>query len=173
MGSELLPDSLPCPEANVSTESTLKESPPPSPATPQSMPPQPSSLAEPSKVQQPPEQAKHSQPNPDQPVTAGGLPAEASHVREVKTETGGDADMGGATEQLAQSGGEGEEKSGKNKPPARNRPCVCGSGRKYKNCCGVAKAAAARRKKAELERGGSVGVLGVEKASVEIENLFI
>jgi uncharacterized protein len=23
-----------------------------------------------------------------------------------------------------------------NRPPARNAPCVCGSGRKYKNCCG-------------------------------------
>ena len=31
------------------------------------------------------------------------------------------------------------------KPPGRNRSCPCGSHKKYKNCCGAAKAAAVRR----------------------------
>jgi len=37
------------------------------------------------------------------------------------------------------------------KKPARNKPCACGSGRKHKDCCGAAKAAAERRKKALLD----------------------
>lgn len=35
-----------------------------------------------------------------------------------------------------------------NKRPANNKPCPCGSSKKYKNCCGVAAAASERRRKA-------------------------
>ena len=39
----------------------------------------------------------------------------------------------------------GEEASSKKRKPARNRECPCGSGKRYKNCCGPVQAAAARR----------------------------
>jgi hypothetical protein len=74
------------------------------------------------------------------------------------------------TGQVLGAGADGKPGSLKKNPPARNRPCVCGSGRKYKNCCGAAKAAATRRKMAELE---GVPDKGIEGAEVGIENLFI
>lgn len=40
--------------------------------------------------------------------------------------------------------GSGDAASNKKKP-ARNRECPCGSGKRYKNCCGPVQAAAARR----------------------------
>ena len=39
-------------------------------------------------------------------------------------------------------------KSTVNKKPARNRPCPCNSGRRYKDCCGPKAAAVARRRAA-------------------------
>ena len=52
--------------------------------------------------------------------------------------------------------------------PGRNEPCLCGSGRKYKQCC-LAKdetlAAAARKVAAEVAAATTVPVEGVEAAA--------
>ena len=57
----------------------------------------------------------------------------------------------------------------KDKLPSRRRPCVCGSGKRYKNCCGVPKGAVARRRKAEQEKLENVQT-GV---AVPMSNLYI
>ena len=44
----------------------------------------------------------------------------------------------------------------KDRAPPRNRRCACGSGRKFKNCCGAVRAAAARRQKAAAEKYSTV-----------------
>lgn len=62
-----------------------------------------------------------------------------------------------------------EKGSLKDRPPAKRRACICGSGKKYKNCCGIAKSAAARRHKAEQDK------IFVSQAdvSVPLSNLYI
>ena len=45
------------------------------------------------------------------------------------------------------------KQAGKAAKPGRNKPCPCGSGKKQKACCGVAVAAAERRRRA-LEAAG-------------------
>lgn len=57
----------------------------------------------------------------------------------------------------------------KDRLPARSRACVCGSGKKYKNCCGIHKGAAARRRKAEETRATDAKP-GI---AVSMSNLFI
>jgi hypothetical protein len=42
--------------------------------------------------------------------------------------------------------------------PSRNKACPCGSGAKYKNCCGAVAAASARWQKAVIEAGHEAGV---------------
>ena len=42
--------------------------------------------------------------------------------------------------------------------PPRNKPCPCGSGAKYKNCCAAVAAAALRRQQAAVEAGHEAGV---------------
>ena len=42
--------------------------------------------------------------------------------------------------------------------PPRNKPCPCGSGVKYKNCCAAVAAAALRREQAAIEAGHEAGV---------------
>ena len=96
----------------------------------------------------------------------------------VRTSLQGDSSQAGGPESRGDSS-EGEEHdkregwslvtSVKDKLPSRRRPCVCGSGKRYKNCCGVPKGAAARRRKAEQEKteNGHTGV------AVPMSNLYI
>ena len=57
----------------------------------------------------------------------------------------------------------------KDKLPSRRRPCICGSGKRYKSCCGVPKGAAARRKKSQQE-----GLEHVQTGvAVPMSNLYI
>jgi hypothetical protein len=44
------------------------------------------------------------------------------------------------------------------KKPARNKGCPCGSGRKWKGCCGAAAAAAERRQRVLLDQGAAAEV---------------
>lgn len=63
----------------------------------------------------------------------------------------------------------GGKTAGKDRAPPRNRPCSCGSGRKYKNCCGAAKAAAARRAAARSEAVKS----DPDRVTVQMESLYV
>ncbi len=55
------------------------------------------------------------------------------------------------------------------KRPGRNKLCLCSSGKKYKNCCGVAAAATERRRKALQETGGD----GHQQLSAHVASLCI
>ena len=57
----------------------------------------------------------------------------------------------------------------KDKAPPRNRQCECGSGRKFKNCCGAVRAAAARREKAAAEKYSSVQ----PDQTIQMESLYV
>lgn len=117
--------------------------------------------------------AEHSssQISPSLPV-ASLTPSEAKPVpsfgntAQTAAEVTGDASDG---EEDAKQDGWSLVTSVKDKLPSRRRPCVCGSGKRYKNCCGVPKGAAARRKKAEQERVENVQT-GVQ---VPMSNLYI
>jgi hypothetical protein len=61
-----------------------------------------------------------------------------------------------------------KSKAGADAAPSRNKPCPCGSSQKYKNCCGAAAAATARRKQAAGEVGASA-----EVAAQQLQTLFI
>ena len=57
----------------------------------------------------------------------------------------------------------------KERGPPRNRQCACGSGRKFKNCCGAVRAAAARREKAAAEKYLSVQ----PDQTIQMESLYV
>ena len=77
--------------------------------------------------------------------------------------------MAGENQEESMKGG---KPVGKGKQPSRNRPCVCGSGRRYKNCCGAAKAAAARRQKA-AEANADVTAANADVMVEQLSTLYI
>lgn len=83
-------------------------------------------------------------------VGAHAGPGSALHAH------GGSAGKGAQAE--AKGGASGKSGDGKEAPakgPSNNKPCPCGSKKKYKACCGPAAAAAARRRQAAGEEAGS------------------
>jgi hypothetical protein len=62
-----------------------------------------------------------------------------------------------------------KSKAGADAAPSRNKACPCGSGQKYKNCCGAAAAAGARRKQA----AGEAAAGSADLAAQQLQTLFI
>jgi hypothetical protein len=105
-------------------------------------------------------------------ISAGSsLPADAGNPPERAADAGSGSEgeqesaaaAGAALKPKAAKGGKrgvsvGSSASvvtGASKKPPRNKPCGCGSGKKYKSCCGVAAAAAERRGRALAREGAA------------------
>jgi uncharacterized protein YecA (UPF0149 family) len=70
------------------------------------------------------------------PLTVAGLDERAA---------ADDLDAGGAELRGRVASAGAQEGAGTVWPPARNEPCWCASGRKYKHCCGATRAATSSR----------------------------
>ena len=92
---------------------------------------------------------------------------QVAHVSGTAASTSADASMQpGHSQDLGQHSSadattlSGEQPAGTEaqRRPPRNKPCTCGSGVKYKHCCGAVAAAALRRQHAAVEAGHEAGV---------------
>ena len=88
---------------------------------------------------------RHAVPEPDPTATTGVLPTVFGGTRRTgELQYSGPAEDGGTvTSRAGQTSGAGGRTvtGGGAGEPARNRPCPCGSGRKYKHCHGAPTAA--------------------------------